>query len=79
MSRKRTNRKVWELIDPISHAAYQASKLTVAEWNTQMTPVLAAVESLRAGDWDPHENWQPMFEALMRIESILKLKHMPDH
>ena len=79
MTRKRTVRRVYTLIDPISHAAYQASRLTVPEWNKQMTPVLAAVHALSTGDWSPQDNWQPMFEALMRIESMLKLKHMPDH
>ena len=79
MTRKRTVRRVWDLVDPISHAAYQASRLSMKEWNNQLTPVLAAVHALSTGDWSPQDNWQPMFEALMRIESMLKLKHMPDH
>ena len=79
MSRKRTVLRVYALLDPIAHAAYQASRLTVPEWNKQLTPVLAAVHALSTGDWSPQDNWQPMFESLIRIESMLKLKHMPDH
>lgn len=79
MTRKRTVRRVYALVDTISHAAYQCSKLTVSEWNAQMVPVLSAVESLRSGDWNPQANWQPMFEALNRIESMLKLGHASDH
>jgi hypothetical protein len=76
--RKKTKRKVWPLIDPIVHASYQASKLTVPEWNRQMTPVISAVDALSRGLWDRH-NWQPVFECLNRIESITKLMHVEDH
>ena len=80
MSRKRTVRRVWSTeVNPIVHAAFQCSLLSLSEWNTQMVPVLAAVHALSTGDWSPQDNWQPMFESLMRIESMLKLKHMPDH
>lgn len=72
MSRKRTVRRVWALINPITHAAYQASKLTMAEWNKQVTPVQVAVDRLGRGEWD-NGSWQPMFECLNRIESLLKL------
>ena len=75
--RKRTNRRVYQLLDPIAHASYQASKLTIPEWNTQMAPVLASIERLASGDWD-RENWQNLFETLNRIESILKLNRVSD-
>ncbi len=73
MSRKRTVRRVYALVNPISHALYQSSKLTVAEWNKQVTPVQVAVDRLSRGDWDNEGSWQPMFECLNRIESLLKL------
>ena len=75
--RKRTQRKVWPLIDPITHAAYQASKLTVSEWNAQMLPVIKAVEALSKGQWE-RDNWSPVFECLNRIESITKIMHIDD-
>jgi hypothetical protein len=77
VTRKKTKRKVWPLIDPIEHAAYQASTLSVAEWNRQMTPIIAAVDLLRQGNWE-HENWSPLFECLNRIESITKLQRVSD-
>ena len=78
MSRKRTVRRVYALVNPISHAVYQSSKLTVAEWNKQVTPVQVAVDRLSCGDWND-ESWQPMFECLNRIESLLKLGRAEDH
>lgn len=78
--RKRTVRRVWRTdINPIQHAMHQASLLTIAEWNEQMAPVKVAVEALSQGNWDTRDNWQPMFEALNRIESMLKLRRMPDN
>lgn len=74
--RKRTKRKVWDLINPITHAAYQASKLTIAELNTQRQPVIVALEQLIQGNWDKKESWQPMFECLNRIESLTKLNNV---
>jgi hypothetical protein len=74
--RKQTKRKVWGLINPIQHAAYQASKLTQAEWVAQMVPVQTAVEQLLQGNWDKGECWQPMFECLNRIESLTKLNRV---
>ena len=79
MSRKRTVRRVWVKLDPITHAIYQASLLTVAEWNDQITPARVAVDQLAQGNWDTVDNWRPMFQALNRIEAMLKLKNMPDH
>lgn len=79
MSRKRTNRRRWVKLDPISHAIYQASLLTDAEWNTQILPVRVAVDQLAQGNWDTRQNWSPLFQALNRIEAMLSLKHMPDH
>ena len=55
MTRKRTVRRKWDLIDPLTHAVYQASKLTIAEWNRQVAPVITAVELLRSGDWNPEK------------------------
>ena len=78
--RKRTVRRIYSTaINPLILAQIQCSKLSMAQWNAQLTPVLSAVHALSTGDWSPQENWQPMFEAPMRIESMLKLKHMPDH
>lgn len=71
--RKKCNRRVWAKVNPIEHAQYQASLLTVPEWNEQMKPVLTAVDRLSRGDWDKHECWGPMFECLNRIESLDKL------
>lgn len=73
--RKRTVRKVYDLINPITHAMYQASRLTTAEWNKQMVPVIAAVDLLTKGQWKP-DNWQPLFECLNRIESLTKLNNV---
>jgi len=79
--RKRRNRTVWQMtpgMTPMELARYQASRLTAAEWNVQLVPVQAAIEALCRGEWEPG-NWQPIFDALNRIESMLKLKRMPDH
>lgn len=75
MTRKRTARRVYALINPLVHAQYQASKLTVAEWNKQVTPVQASIDQLSRGEWD-NDNWQPLFECLNRIESLLKLNRV---
>lgn len=77
--RKRCVRKAWALVNPIEHAAYQASRLTVAEWNRQMAPVVTATEQLALGKWDPLRDWNPLFHALNRIESMLHIARMPDH
>ena len=77
--RKRTVRRVWAKINPITHAMYQASKLSSADLDKQMTPVLLAIHHLSIGNWKPELYWQPIFEALNRIESMLKLARMPDH
>jgi hypothetical protein len=74
--RKKCNRKVWAKVNPIELAQYQASRLTVPEWNEQMTPVIAAVDRLSRGDWDKGECWQPMFECLNRIESLVTLNRI---
>ncbi len=74
--RKRTKRKEWALINPITHATYQASKLTIAELNAQRQPVIVALEQLMQGNWDKNESWQPMFECLNRIESLTKLNNV---
>lgn len=76
--KKKCNRKVWVIVNPITHAAYQASKLTTAEWNKQIIPVQSAIDRLITGDWDNYECWQPMFESLNRIESLVKLNHIKD-
>lgn len=76
--KKKCIRKVWGLIDPIAHATYQASKLTTAEWNKQIIPVQSAIDRLISGDWDNYECWQPMFECLNRIESLVKLNRIKD-
>lgn len=76
--RKSTRRKHWALVNPITHAQHQASTLSTAEWNTQMTPVIAALESIQRGEWDARENWNPLFYCLNRIESILSIKKVPD-
>ena len=75
MTRKRTVRRVYDLIDPIAHAAYQASTLTKAEWVRQITPVQVAVDALSRGEW-ANNTWQPLFECLNRIESLTKLNHV---
>lgn len=75
MSRKRTVRRVYALIDPLAHAAYQCSKLTTAEWNTQLIPVQVAVDQLSRGIWT-QENWSPLFECMNRIESLTKLNRV---
>jgi len=73
MSRKKCKRKVWAKVNPLELAQYQASLLTVPEWNEQMTPVITALDRLSRGDWDKHQCWQPMFECLNRIESLVTL------
>ena len=75
MTRKRTVRRVYDLIDPIAHGAYQASKLTKAEWNAQIIPVQAAIDALSRGEWC-RDTWSPLFECLNRIESLTKLNHV---
>jgi hypothetical protein len=79
MTRKATKRKHWALLDPLERAKFQASKLTPAEWNEQMAPVITAVEQLMRGNWHPLEVWNKLFFALNRIESIKKLKHIDDY
>lgn len=74
--RKRTKRKVWDLINPLPWATYQASKLTKAEWVHQMVPVQTALDQLLQGNWDRMDCWQPMFECINRIESLTKLNHV---
>jgi len=66
---------VYALLNPITHAQYQSSLLTVAEWNTQIIPVQAAVDALSRGEWT-NETWQPLFECLNRIESMTKLNRV---
>lgn len=73
--KKRTIRKVYALCNPIQHAMYQASKLSTAEWNEQIIPVRVAIDALSRGEWTP-DNWQPIFESLNRIESLIKLNHV---
>lgn len=77
--KKQCKRKVWARLNPIEHAMFQASKLTTAEWNEQMAPVITATEQLAQGNWDPLEDWNPMFFALNRIESMLHIKRADDH
>lgn len=77
--KKQCKRKVWARLNPIEHAMFQASKLTTAEWNEQMAPVITATEQLAQGNWDPLEDWNPMFFALNRIESILHIKRADDY
>ena len=76
--KKRTKRTHWALINPIEHAQFQASRLTTAEWNEQMAPVITATEQLAKGNWNPLEDWNPMFFALNRIESMLHIKRASD-
>ena len=77
--KKRCKRTHWAKVNPVEHAMYQASKLTTAEWNRQMTPVIVAMEQLTQGHWDPIQDWNPIFFALNRIESMLHIKHVKDH
>ena len=80
--RKRTNRKVWICVPgvtPLQQAHYQASILTAAEWVEHVQPVQVAIESLCQGYWDAHKDWNPLFSALNRIESMLTLKRADDH
>lgn len=77
--RKSTKRQHWALINPIEHAAHQASTLSTAEWNAQLTPVIAALEQVQRGEWDARENWNPLFYCLNRIESMLHIKKASDH
>lgn len=77
--KKRTRRTHWALLNPLEHAQFQASKLSTAEWNEQLAPVITATEQLMQGNWHPHEVWNKLFYALNRIESMLKIKHRPDH
>jgi hypothetical protein len=74
--KKRTKRTHWALVNPLEHAMFQASRLTVAEWNEQMAPVITATEQLAQGHWDPLEDWNPLFFALNRIESMLHIKRV---
>ena len=76
--RKSKPRKQWALVNPITHATFQASRLTVGEWNTQLTPVIAALEAIQRGEWAVRANWTPLFYCLNRIESILTLKKVDD-
>ncbi len=77
--RKKCNRKVWLKVNPIEHAKYQASLLTQAEWNDQMTPVIAALDRLSRGDWHKVECWQPMFECLNRTRWTVRSAWEPSH
>lgn len=72
--KKKCKRTHWALVNPIEHAQFQASKLTVAEWNEQMAPVITATEQLAQGHWNPLEDWNPLFFALNRIESMTYIK-----
>lgn len=79
--RKRTIRKIWmpaNGITPVERAAYNACKLSAEEWNEQVLPVQIAVDALCRGEWE-QGNWQNMFEALNRIESLLKIKKAADN
>jgi hypothetical protein len=76
--KKQCKRKHWARLNPIEHAMFQASKLTTAEWNEQMAPVITATEQLAQGNWDPLEDWNPLFFALNRIESMLHIKRVDD-
>ena len=76
--KKRTIRKVWDYVNPLTHAMYQASKLTIKEWNAQIIPVQVAVDRLSTGDWNDYECWQPVFECLNRVESLVKLHKVDD-
>ena len=76
--KKQCKRKHWALINPIEHAKFQASNLSVAEWNEQMTPLIVAVDELSKGNWDPLEVWNKLFFALNRIESMLHIKRVSD-
>lgn len=78
MSRKRTVRRVWAEINPITHAMFQVSKLTTDEWNRQILPVQVAVDRLSQGDWHKDDCWQPVFECLNRIESMVRLYRLDD-
>jgi len=78
--RKATRRTVWvPVLDPMEHAKWQASKLSPAEWNEQVIPVQVALDQLLIGNWNKLEGWNPIFHALNRIESMLKLFHRPDY
>jgi hypothetical protein len=76
--KKKCNRVIRPLINTMAYSTYQASKLTTAEWNNQIIPVQSAIDRLISGDWDKYECWQPMFECLNRIESMVKLNHIKD-
>lgn len=44
--KKQCKRKQWDTsVNTLHHAMFQASKLTTAEWNEQMTPVITATEA----------------------------------
>ena len=77
--RKHTRRVVRPRVDPITAAIRQASLLTIDEWNTQVIPVQVALDQILAGNWDKLSVWDNLFMAANRIESMLKLRHMPDH
>ncbi len=77
--RKATRRTVWVPVNPITHAVWQASKLTTEEWNQQMIPVQLALDALLTGDWTKQTNWNVFFTMLCRIEAMLNLKHADDY
>jgi hypothetical protein len=78
--KKQCKRKQWDTsVNTLHHAMFQASKLTTAEWNEQMTPVITATEQLAKGNWNPLVDWNPIFFALNRIESMLHIKRADDH
>lgn len=79
--RKHTNRTIHVLVpgrSPLEIAAYNASKLTPEEWNEQNLPLVQAIDGLCRGEWS-NDNWQMLFDAINRIESMLKLAKRPDH
>lgn len=78
--KKQCKRKHWDkTVNTLQHAMFQASRLSVSEWNEQMAPVITATEQLAKGNWNPLEDWNPMFYALNRIESMLHIKRADDH
>jgi hypothetical protein len=79
--RKHTNRTMWAIVpgrSPFEIAQYNAAKLTAEEWNEQIVPLQVAIDSLCRGDWS-NQQWQMLFDAVNRIESMLKLAKRPDH
>lgn len=77
--RKATRRTVWVPQNPITHAIWQASKLTTEEWNQQMVMVQVSFDALITGYWTKQTHWNVFFTMLCRIEAMLNLKHADDH